>query len=163
LCAKAHHRVLAYCNLVETVAIVVLLIVLTPHLGLLGMALALAIPATCCRGVVLVVLGCRLMTLPLARYVRDVVVFPLLAAGVPAAALACVTAWRTPDSWPLLIAYLAIYSPLFFFIMLALLEPERVRHYGSMVLSRLRASKDKPATTETNSPGGHLKCHKLIS
>ena len=167
LCAKAHHRVLAYCNLGETVAIVVLLIVLTPYLGLMGVALALAIPATFCRGITLVVLGCRLMKMPLARYVRDVVVFPVLAAVVPAAALACVTAWRTPDTWPLLIAYVAIYSPVFFIIMLLLLEPERVRHYGSMVLNRIRASKDKPATAATvanaNSSGGHLKCHKLIS
>jgi O-antigen/teichoic acid export membrane protein len=111
--AAARHRALALFGLAELVAIPVLALLLIKPLGLTGVCLAMALPATLCRGVNLVVQGCRLMGVPLGRYLAQVLL-PALGCGiVPAVLLGLAAGWRAPRSWPELFLYGGAYTVLF--------------------------------------------------
>jgi hypothetical protein len=54
--------------------------------------------------------GCRLLGVPVAAYVRRAFVAPLLLAAGPAAALAALVAWRSPENWIEFFLYGGIYA-----------------------------------------------------
>jgi O-antigen/teichoic acid export membrane protein/glycosyltransferase involved in cell wall biosynthesis len=107
---KERHRLVALAGVVENVTAVALALGLVGRYGIVGVAVAVAVPGTLCRGLLHWVYGCRLLGVGLGEYVRRVVVPPVLTAAVPAVALALVTNWRQPESWGMLLLYGGAYA-----------------------------------------------------
>jgi O-antigen/teichoic acid export membrane protein len=92
------HRWIAIYGLVEIVAGLVLALALVNPFGLMGVCLALALPATLCRGVVRLVYGCCLVNLPVAAYLKQAFV-PGLLLSLPHLALLGLLTWNPPTNW----------------------------------------------------------------
>jgi O-antigen/teichoic acid export membrane protein len=103
-------RVLAVVNLVENLVAITTATAVARPFGLMGVALTYAVCGAVGRGVVQVVLACRLVGLPVRTYVARAVLPALAVVAVPAAGLALLASWRPPSSWVELIAYGSAYS-----------------------------------------------------
>lgn len=128
--AMSRHKLTACLNLIEGVLILGLSLLLVQTHGLVGVAVAVAIPSALCRGLGPMLYGCRLTGVPLAAYLRQVFAAPLLLAAGPAAALAAVVAWRPPTNWVDLFVYGGVYAIVYVAVVaLGLLGRERVRRF----------------------------------
>ena len=111
--AAARHCALALFLLAETGIAVLLMLLLMRPLGLVGACIALAVSATFCRGLALMLQGCWLTGTGLGSYVMNAILAPLACAVLPAAALGAMLLWHRPANWLQLILYIAIYTILF--------------------------------------------------
>jgi O-antigen/teichoic acid export membrane protein len=106
----ARHKVLGYLiNFEQVIAIAVGIVTIRAY-GLVGLCIILAVSKTLMRGFVLLAYGCRLTGVTLREYAVRAVLPPLAIAAPPAAVLGALIAWKTPENWPQLIAYAAVYG-----------------------------------------------------
>jgi O-antigen/teichoic acid export membrane protein len=132
------HRLWTVMGLVEVASVITLAFVLGTAQGLVGVALAVAIPGAVCRGLVPMVYVCRVLKVPLSAYVARAVVPALFATLVPTTCLGLLTLVQPVTGWPLLVAYGLITSLLFVIsAAVLLLGLERVKAQGSLLLRRL--------------------------
>jgi O-antigen/teichoic acid export membrane protein len=96
--AKGRHRSIAVYGLVEIVAALVLALVLVEPWGLMGVCVALALPATLFRGIVRLVYGCRLLNLSGAGYLVSACL-PALCWVTPQVTLLALLTWSPPQTW----------------------------------------------------------------
>jgi O-antigen/teichoic acid export membrane protein len=126
----SRHRLWACLGVVEVVSVVTLAALLEPY-GLVGVAVAVAVPGTICRGLVPMLSACRLLGVPLRQYATQGLLPALLAATAPVAGLALATACLVPATWPELLGYGAGYGLLFLLTGAAfLVGPERLMLWG---------------------------------
>jgi O-antigen/teichoic acid export membrane protein len=78
--------------------------------GLVGVCLAAAIPAAICRGLCPLVFVCRAVGVPLASYLRQVILPALLVVAGPIWLLGAVTSTWSPSTWPELFACGTVYA-----------------------------------------------------
>jgi hypothetical protein len=108
------HKLLALVSVGEVLAAVCLALVLAGPFGLVGVAVAFAVPAAICRGVIQPLYGMRLAGVSLVEYASGVLVPGLTAALLPGLALALLVGWHPPTSWLSLITYslafMAVYA-----------------------------------------------------
>jgi O-antigen/teichoic acid export membrane protein len=98
---KGRHRLLALCSLLEIAISAGAALALTAaDGGLIGVCLAMAIPAALSRGVCPLFFGCRLVELSPASYFAHALLPALLVASGPALLLCLATTWWTPTTWP---------------------------------------------------------------
>jgi O-antigen/teichoic acid export membrane protein len=109
----ARHRILAALAVIEVVATIGLALALAGPYGLIGVCVAQAIPAALCRGIVQLVYACRLIHLPVRRYISKTALPALAACALPSASLGGLVEWHLPVNWLQLSAYFAAYSLLF--------------------------------------------------
>jgi O-antigen/teichoic acid export membrane protein len=95
--AAARHRSLAWLGFVELLAAGALAVVLSRPFGLPGVCLALAVPASFCRGVAQMLIGCRLAGVSVVRYCATALLPPLFCAVLPAATLLLAVRRREPQ------------------------------------------------------------------
>jgi O-antigen/teichoic acid export membrane protein len=107
--AKARHRLLAFGGMAETALVAGLSFLLIDEFGLTGAAVAIAVPGALCRGLVPMVVVCRSTGVPLGRYVRHVLLTPLLCTAVPGAGLAMLVGLAPPAGWFSLGGYAVAY------------------------------------------------------
>jgi O-antigen/teichoic acid export membrane protein len=110
----SRHRPIALANIVEAVIAVLLAVVLSVPLGLMGVCIAFAVPATLCRGLFQSIYGCRLIGMSPLRYARDVIAPTLGMAVAIALAMELIMALKPPGSSVQFIAYSAVYSIAYF-------------------------------------------------
>lgn len=94
--AAARHRSLAWLGFVELIAAGTLAVVLSRPFGLPGVCVALAVPASLCRGVAQMLIGCRLAGVSVVRYLATALLPPLFCAALPAATLLLAVRRRAP-------------------------------------------------------------------
>jgi O-antigen/teichoic acid export membrane protein len=121
LMAKARNRVLAGFALLEMLTVFLLSIILIPHYGLIGAGLAIAIPAFFTRGVGPLIYGCRVVAVPVSRFLTYSILTPLLCATLPILAIAFAVDAHLPHSWLLFVLYGVGYSVLFGLFYVALM------------------------------------------
>jgi O-antigen/teichoic acid export membrane protein len=119
--AAARHRPIALLGLAEVAALALLAVGLVGPLGLTGVCLAVAVPAVLCRGVALVVQGCRILNVPLRRYLAEVFLLPLVCAAGPAVLLALAAGWNPPRTWAALLLYGGAYTAVYALVSVAAL------------------------------------------
>jgi O-antigen/teichoic acid export membrane protein len=107
------HRPLAGYAVAEGLATLALALFLVGPMGLVGIAVAAALPGFVFRGVCQWLYGCRLIDVSPWHYARRVFGPVLLMAVVPAAALATLTQWRLPSTWPELVGMSVAYALVF--------------------------------------------------
>jgi O-antigen/teichoic acid export membrane protein len=101
----SRHRLWACMGVVEAAAAITLALTVGQAHGLVGVAASLAVPAAVCRGVVPMVYACRLLDVPLGRYLVRALL-PAVAMTAPAAlGLALLTGLHAPETWPALFGY----------------------------------------------------------
>jgi O-antigen/teichoic acid export membrane protein len=98
-------RLLAAANLAECLSVLLLASVLIVPYGIVGVCLTTAVASSCCRGIFLLVMACRLVGLPLRQYLWRALLLPLAVAALPVAGLSLLIWWREPASWFELILY----------------------------------------------------------
>ena len=113
LLAKARHRALAGFAIVETVIVLLLSILLIPSQGLVGAGLAIAIPAFFTRGIGPLIYGCRVVGVPVSRFLTYSILMPLLCAALPTVVIGFVVDAHPPNSWVLFAEYGIGYTALF--------------------------------------------------
>jgi O-antigen/teichoic acid export membrane protein len=113
LVASARHRSLAAFGLLEAGAVCLLMVALIPPLGLIGVGLAIAVPAFLGRGVAPAIQGCRVVGVPVRRYLAEAIVPPVLCAAVPAGIVGLAAYAYPPATWTLLIGYGFAYAGIF--------------------------------------------------
>jgi O-antigen/teichoic acid export membrane protein len=111
--ATARHNALALFAVLEVVAVCGLMIVLLPLFGLIGVGLAVAIPAFLARGVAPMIHGCRIVGVPLFQYLLQTIAPPLLCAVLPALVVRLAVAIVQVEIWPVFIGYSVAYTLLF--------------------------------------------------
>jgi O-antigen/teichoic acid export membrane protein len=110
--SMGRHRRLAELVLAEAAAILILAYTLSLWWGLEGAAAAVAICGLIFRGLLQLTYGCRLVGVSVAAYGR--LLAPIaLTALLPFAAMALLSKWFSPTSWPQLFAVGALYAALF--------------------------------------------------
>ncbi len=110
LLGMASHRALALASIFELIGSLILIPVLVGPYGVLGAAIAFAIPASLSRGLVPLVQGAREFGVSLPEYGRQAVL-PVLALAVgPLVGIAMLTWWHSPTTWFELILYSAAYT-----------------------------------------------------
>jgi hypothetical protein len=107
--------------------------------GLVGACCAVAVPGALCRGVGQVLLGCRLVGLPVSRYLLQTFVPALACALLPAAALWLAVTWSVPMTWARLVGYGTAYTLLFAACSAFLLGQAVLRRVTSRALGRAPA------------------------
>lgn len=127
LMGLARLKPLAYLAIAELGAVVVLAFVLMAMKGVVGLCIALALPAAVCRGVMLVAYGCRAVGVPVRVYLQQAVLPALAAAMLPALGLAAVMTLGAPDRWPRFLVYCVIYGVLCVVATLLLSGPDLLR------------------------------------
>ena len=108
------HKLTACFNMLEGVLILGSALALAEPYGLIGMALAVAVPGAVCRGLAPLLYGCRLVQVPVGAYLLRAFAPPLLVAAGPALLLGLAVAWHAPRTWPELVGYTAIFSAVYF-------------------------------------------------
>lgn len=108
--AQARHRTLALVNLAQAVLTVVLIAALLRPWGVIGAVAAVALGDALCDGVFSMVFGCRLLGLPVARYVLTILAKTAAALALPCALLAAAIWWRPVTGWIELVAYGGVFS-----------------------------------------------------
>jgi len=104
------HKVMALVGLGESALSTGLAILAVKPFGLMGVCVAFVAGEFIARGVIQMVYGCRLVHVPLGRYVGQALLLPVSVALVPAAGLGLLTHWWKPESWPTLILTTAGFS-----------------------------------------------------
>lgn len=99
LLGKDRHRVLAYFYLADNAVAVLIALAVIKDYGLMGVCVAFAVPAFLFRGVAQIAYGCRLLDVSPWTYAFHALVRPVAAAALPAAGLALLTQWKSPESW----------------------------------------------------------------
>ena len=127
--ATARHRSLGVLGILEVVGVCALALALLPVLGLLGVGVAMAVPAFLARGLGPMVQGCWVVGVPVRRYLAEAIVPPLLCAAVPAAAVGLVAEAYPPLTWAWFIGYAAGYAALFAAGYAALFERDRLKRF----------------------------------
>lgn len=113
LMASARHRALAAFGILEMITTCALLVILLPAIGLIGCGLAIAVPASLYRGIAPLVQGCRVVHVPVRRYLMQTIGPSLLCAVLPAF-LVCLGLNCYPvRDWLSFAAYSLIYTALF--------------------------------------------------
>lgn len=110
LLGMARHKVISLLMVAEKATAIVLALVLERWWGLTGVVIGLEVPAFLARGVAQLVYGCHVVGAPLTHYLTRALVPAVAAAIVPAAALAALVAWRTPNTWVTLFLYGAVFT-----------------------------------------------------
>jgi O-antigen/teichoic acid export membrane protein len=105
LLGMARHRPLALLSWLELLAGVGLSVAVVRPYGLVGICTVQAVIATLCRGIVPMVLACRILELPVAQYLGRAFLPALACAALPAVGLASLVAWHVPASWLELVGY----------------------------------------------------------
>jgi O-antigen/teichoic acid export membrane protein len=108
--AIGRHRLLALAGLVENGAVVILGSLWIAHWGLAGMAAAAALAAFACRGIWQMIFACRVVGLPIRRYLVDALLPAVETAAPPAVLLAVLTVVRPVAGWLDMIGYLGIFA-----------------------------------------------------
>jgi O-antigen/teichoic acid export membrane protein len=124
LYAKALHRSLAICSILEAVAVGVALVAFIPLWGLFGASLAIAVPAFVARGLVPLIQGCRVFQVPIRNYVLSVIVPATICLVVPTVALRLVTPLVPSHNWWTLIGFGMAYVLCFGLCYLVVLGPK---------------------------------------
>jgi O-antigen/teichoic acid export membrane protein len=107
---RGNLRILAASSVVEICTSTTLALLASAEYGLIGVAAAVAIPATLCRGITPMVYACRAVGVPVGSYlVRSLLPAVLVAAG-PVLLLGALTLWWTPDNWPELFLCGGVYA-----------------------------------------------------
>lgn len=109
LYAKALHRSLAVCAVLESLAVGLALVAFIPLWGITGAGLAIAVPSFFARGLVPFIQGCRAMNVPIRKYVLTVIVPALICLIVPTAAVRFVTPFVPTHNWWSLIGFSVAY------------------------------------------------------
>jgi O-antigen/teichoic acid export membrane protein len=104
------HRLLACAGLAENAAFVALACWLGDVYGLLGVCVAIAIPAFLFRGLFQLSVVCHAVEVPLERYVYEAMLPPALAALGPIIVLASFTYLRPVQGWLDLFAYASLFA-----------------------------------------------------
>lgn len=100
LLGVARHRVLAGLLVAEVVAIAVGAVTISNTYGLLGLCIVLAIAGTVFRGVLVMVQGCRVVGMSVARYLLTAIVPPFAVCGIATLGLKMLAATVPPTTWP---------------------------------------------------------------
>jgi O-antigen/teichoic acid export membrane protein len=132
LLGMARHRILAWLGLLEIVCVLVLAILVVNPFGLVGVCVVQALASTVCRGIVPLVYACRLLQLPIVKFIIRAYSPALGSAIAPAVALAALVAWHVPGRWDEFLIYGLSYSVCFAIssvIFLGLVRPVRTRHF----------------------------------
>lgn len=106
----AKHRLSAIANIVEGVLAVGTSLLLVRAWGVVGVCLGFAGAGFLCRGLFQVVYGCALVKVPILRYLREAVLWPVLAALAPAVLLGVAVWAHEPRNWLELVIYGAGFS-----------------------------------------------------
>jgi O-antigen/teichoic acid export membrane protein len=144
LLARGRHRLVAYACAGEAAANLMLTLLLVRSFGIIGAAIGTAVSITVSNVFVQMPAACRLLSVPVRRFLAEVAV-PAGLASVPAIALAWVFQRVLSDA-PLVqvlgagLLVAAVY--LTAFVALGLSRPERARYVGSLreLTTALRAS-----------------------
>lgn len=99
LLGGGRHRELTLFNGATGVAGIVLAIIAANQLGLIGVAVGLAIAITVCQGLLMPAYLCRSLKIPVAAYLREAVAGPVLAAVPFGAAMVLFANWLRPDGF----------------------------------------------------------------
>jgi O-antigen/teichoic acid export membrane protein len=111
---KGRLGILAATSLVEiSVSSIAALIVADHGYGLMGVCIAVAVPATICRGICPLVYACRVVGVPAPTYVARALAPAILVAAGPALLLGLLTTWWTPATWVELLGCGAVYAASF--------------------------------------------------
>lgn len=113
LLARRRVRGLALLGVSETVSVLLLVGLLVPPFELAGACWALALPTLLYRGIGRIWFGCRVLEIPVGRYLWSSFVPALVCALGPLAILAGVATWRPPQGWLEFAAYSLGYAGLF--------------------------------------------------
>jgi O-antigen/teichoic acid export membrane protein len=113
LLGMARHRALALASIAEIVAVIVLLVFLIEPYGLVGAAIAFAVPGAICRGIIPIVYSCQILEVSPLRYLIEVLVPVACLATLPIVSVHYLTAWHIPANWTELIAVGCIYTVLY--------------------------------------------------
>jgi O-antigen/teichoic acid export membrane protein len=111
--ATARHRALAAFALSEAVGVCLLTVALVPLFGLIGAAVAIAIPAFLARGIGPLIHGCRIVKVPVRQYALHALLPPFLCAVPPVVLLRLLNSVRPSESWGSFLAYSAMYATLY--------------------------------------------------
>jgi O-antigen/teichoic acid export membrane protein len=131
--AKAKHKTLAWLAVAEAIVSIAALSLTAARFGLVGVCFALAIPQALFSGLAMMVYGCRIAEVSLARYFRDALLPSVLAGAGPVAILAALSYWRPAVNWPTLLAYSAAYSLVYAASCWGVLKP--IASFGTRHLS----------------------------
>ena len=134
-------RVVALINVAENVVTIAAALVVARPFGLIGIVVTYAVCGALGRGLVQVVLVCRVAHIPLRAYLTGAVL-PALGVAAPAAAvLGLLVAWRVPGTWAELVTDAAVYGVCYLLAAGALLlGPRRMVARGTAILRRLRGA-----------------------
>jgi O-antigen/teichoic acid export membrane protein len=135
--AKAKHKTLAWLAVAEAIVSIAALSLTATRFGLEGVCLALAVPQALFSGLAMILYGCRIAEVSLARYCREALLPSLVAGAVPVGILAVVTHWRPALSWPTLLVYSAAYSLVYAVACWGVLKPIASFGTGSHLSSAL--------------------------
>lgn len=132
------HRALGLAGLCETAGMIVLALLLMPVHGVLGMGIAMAVPAFLCRGVFPLRFICRELGLPVSSYLAQAIIPALLAAVLPAGGLAILVQQRPPESWFDLFAYGGCFTAGYACSCMAFFFPRRLQSIMCQPLLRIK-------------------------
>lgn len=125
--ALARQKFTAYLNLGEALVNLALSLLLVRDYGILGVALGTAIPMLATRLTIMPVFICRIMNLPISRFVRNLAPIMLLGIVVQLPLLYAVNHVQIQAYWQIIAWATAYYSPiLIFFYFVMLTSDERV-------------------------------------
>ena len=127
--ANARHNVPALLALLEIAAVSLLTLTLIPIFGLIGAALAMAVPGFLLRGIARMWWGCRVVDMPLRSYLLQVIAAPVSCVVLPAGIVGVATHYYPARTWGVFLGYGAAYTALFVVCYLYLLR--RTRSSGS--------------------------------
>lgn len=119
--ALARQKFTAYLNLGEALANLALSLWLVRDYGILGVALGTAIPMLATRLTIMPVFICRIMELPLSRFIRELAPIMVLGIVVQVPLFYAVTQVHITTYWQIIAWAVGYYSPIllfFYFVML---------------------------------------------
>jgi len=120
------HRALACAAIFESGTAILLAMILVKHYGMTGVCIGIAIPATLCRGCFQMFYACKLVKLPVTRYLGQVMLPVLSAAALPALGLIAAVQWKPPENWLELMTYTGVFGLALVILVVLLTESEWV-------------------------------------
>lgn len=110
---KARHRAVALASLAEGVIAGVGGMIAARYWGTMGVCVVFAAAGVLCRGVFQIVYACRVIGVPVWKYVDVAILRPVLVALLPGAVLGVAVIWRSPASWLEFVVYGVGFSLIF--------------------------------------------------
>lgn len=142
------HRLWAMMSIVEVVLILTLAAILVPFYDIIGIALAIAIPGALCRGLIQMVYACRLLKMPVGRYVLGALLPPIITAVLAGSLLWLTVSWHIPEDWFEFTAYLVGFSLVSTLIgAITLVTPAEWRSLSKFLRRRDMTPADEMTTT----------------